>query len=216
MIYLFTGTDNEKARAKALAWIAAARAKAPDAPYIRLSADAISEGALEEIVQSQGLFFSKMLVLLDDPFSLSEAGELVMQKLELLAGSQNPIAILAPKLLAARAKKLEAAAAKVFTLDRTEKKPARGFNSGLVNTLAARNGPALWKELELARRAGDVPEMLHGLLHWKARELMEKGGKGWTKEEARALSLALIELVSDARSGDLPLALQLERFALSL
>lgn len=216
MIYLFHGTDVEKVRAKAFGWVAAARAKAPDAPYIRLSADVITPEALDEVVQSQGLFFSKMLVLLDDPFSLTETGELILQKLPVLQESANPIAILSPKLLAARIKKLEVVAEKVFVFDAKEKKPTRGFNASLVNALAARDRAALWKELQKAERAGDAPEMLHGLLHWKARDLMQKGGKGWDTEEARVLSRSLIELLSDSRSGDLPLSLQLERFVLSV
>jgi DNA polymerase III delta subunit len=216
MIYLFQGSDVEKVRAKAFAWAAAARAKAPDAPYIRLSADAITPDSLSEVIQSQGLFFSKMLVLLDDPFALAEAGEAVLDALPQLRESQNPIAIVAPKPLAARAKKLEAVAEKVFKIDVVEKKPARGFNSALVNALGARDRAGLWKELMRAQRQGDVPEMLHGLLHWKARDLMSKGGRGWSAEEARELSRSLIELVSSARSGDLPLSLALERFALSI
>jgi hypothetical protein len=216
MIYLFQGTDVEKVRAKAFAWAKAARAKASEAPYIRLSADAITPDSLSEVIQSQGLFFSKMLVLLDDPFALTEAGEAVLEALPQLQESQNPIAIVAPKLLATRAKKLEAVAEKVFTFDLATKKPVRGFNSGLVNALAARDRAALWKELMRAERQGDVPEMLHGLLHWKARDLMQKGGRAWNAEEARMLSRSLIELLSDSRSGDLPLSLALERFALSI
>lgn len=216
MIYLFTGSDTEKARAKAFAWVAAARKKAPEAPYLRLSAHEVNEGALAEAAGSQGLFFSKTLVLLDDPFSLTDAGELVMDRLEMLAASSNPVAILAPKLLAARAKKLAAKSEKVFETDVKGKAEARGFNSALVNALGAKDGKALWLELEKATRAGDAPEMLHGLLHWKARDLMAKGSPKWGKEGARALSLDLIELMSDARGGELPLKESLEKFALSL
>lgn len=215
MIYLFTGTDIAKVRAKAFQWVAAARAKAPDAPYIRISADAVTEEALAEAMSSQGLFFAKTLVLLDDPFSESASGELVLNSLDMLAGSNNPIAIVAPKLLAARVKKIEKVAEKTFTFDATPKKD-RGFNTGLVNALAARDGQALWRELMLSYRAGEVPEALHGLLHWKARDMMQKGAKGWTKEEARALSVSLIALLSDSRGRDLPLELALERFTLSL
>lgn len=216
MLYLFTGTDNEKVRTKAFSWIAAARTKAPDALYVRLSADTITPEVLDEVSSTQGLFFSKMLVLLDDPFSHSGAGEMVLEHLKALSASPNPVAILAPKLLAARSKKIEALAEKVFTIDVHEKKITRGFNSALVNALSSRNGTLLWQELKIAERQGDAPEMLHGLLHWKARDLMEKGGRVWSKEEAQALSLSLIELLSDSRSGALPLSMQLERFALAL
>jgi len=216
VIYLFTGSDTEKVRLKAFAWVLAAREKAPEANYVRLSASDLSRASLEEVTQSQGLFFTKLLVLLDDPFSQSDSGDLVLESLERLQLSQNPIAIVAPKLLPARSKKLEAVAEKVFVVDLKEKKPARGFNSVLVNALGAKDGALLWKELEKAKRQGDAPEALHGLLHWKARDLMQKGGREWSTHEARILSRDLIELLSDSRSGDLPLSLQLERFALSL
>jgi len=216
MIYLFHGSDAGKARAKAFQWIAASRGKQPDAPYIRLDAQSITEDTLSEAIATQGLFFKKALVLIDDPFSLAESGEVLLNHLDALAESTNPIAILAPKLLAARAKKLEAKAEKVFVSDLKEKKAQRGFNSGLVNALASKDREALWKEITTALRQGDAPEMVHGLLHWKARDMMQKGSSKWGKDGARRLSRDLIELLSDSRSGNLELSLALERFALSV
>jgi len=215
VIYLFHGSDVHKARAKAFQWVAAARAKAPDAAYIRLTADQLTQESLLDALSSQGLFFSKTLVLLDDPFSESEAGELVLTHLGALQSSDNPVGILAPRLIASRTQKLEAVAAKSFKIDAPPKKE-RGFNSALVNALSARDGGVLWKEITKAMRDGEAPEAIHGLLHWKARDLMQKGGRGWTPEEARALSLSLIELLSDSRGKDLPLPLALERFALGI
>lgn len=215
MIYFFHGSDAHKVRAKAFQWVAAARAKAPDAAYVRLTADQLTEESLTEALASQGLFFCKTLVLLDDPFSESVAGELVLGHLEALKDSPNAVAVLAPKLLASRATKISALAEKSFVIDAVAKKD-RGFNSALVNALAARNRAVLWKEVTKALREGDAPEALHGLLHWKARDLMQKGGSVWTPEAARALSLSLIELLSDSRGKDLPLPLALERFALTV
>lgn len=216
MIYLFHGSDTNRVRIKAFQWVLAARAKAPDAYYIRLDSDDISKEALQEALMAQGLFFSKTLILLDDPFSSAETGEQVLETLTELAASPNVVAILAPKLLATRVKKIETHAAKVFEVNAIEKKPVRGFNTGLVNALAAKDGPKLWQEIMKARRQGDVPEMLHGLLHWKARDLMQKGGSKWDTAQSRKLSRDLIELLSDSRSGELTLDLALERFALSL
>ena len=215
MIYFFHGSDTAKIRAKAFAWVTATRKKAPDAPYLRIAADAVSSEALAEGAGAAGLFFAKTLVLVDDPFSLKGSGETVLDALPMLAKSENPIAILAPKLHPAHAKKIEAKAEKMFKTD-AEEKFERGFNAALVNAVAAKDGKALWKEIALALREGDAPEMLHGLLHWKARDLMQKGGRAWTREEARALSMSLIELLSDSRRGDLELSATLERFALSV
>ncbi len=216
MIYLFHGSDTGKTRSKAFAWVAAARMKAPEAPYIRLDADSITEDSLGSALSSQGLFFSRSLIILDDPLSDASTASVVFDLLPTLESSEHVVAIIAPKLTAAHLKKLEPKAAKVFEQTLTEKKVARGFNSSLVNALAARDRIALWKEILKAMRAGDAPEMVHGLLHWKARDLMQKGSRAWTQEETRALSRSLIELVSDARSGSLPLEMALERFALSL
>ncbi len=216
MIYLFHGSDTGKVRAKAFQWVEASRKKAPEAHYVRLSAEDTTPEALEQVATASGLFFTKSLVLLDDPFSLSASGEAVMDSLMLLAESPNPIAILAPKLKAAETKKLEAKAEKEFKVDVTIKKEGRGFNSGLVNALGAKNGKVLWMEIEKALRAGDPPEMLHGLLHWKARDVMQKGSRAWTNEESRKLSLDLIELLSDSRSEGVDLGTALERWALGL
>ena len=102
-------------------------------------------------------------------------------------------------------------------------KLVRGFNSNLVNALGARSREKLWLEINRALRAGDAPEMLHGLLHWKARDLMDlpagRQGKGsgvWKPDESRKLSLDLISLLQSSRSGGLDLALSLEHFALSV
>ena len=54
MIYLFTGTDAGKARAKAFAWVAAARAKAPEAAYQRLLPEQVTESALADAGERVG------------------------------------------------------------------------------------------------------------------------------------------------------------------
>lgn len=215
MLYLFHGSDTNKVRTKAFQWIAAARTKAPDAYYVRLEPDTVTEESLREALSMRGLFFDKTLVLIDDPFENKESADVVLDLLPELAASPNVVALLAPKLIPARVKKVEAHAEKVFKVDAVVK-AQRGFNTGLVNALAQKNGEALWKELVKAYRLGDAPEQVHGLLHWKARDLMKRGGGAWGEQGARNLSRDLIELLADSRGKDIELAPALERFALSL
>ncbi|MDP1707093.1 MAG: hypothetical protein Q8L30_00845 [bacterium] len=233
MIYLFHGTDVEKARAKAFEWIAKARAKEPNLAYARLAREELTSAALEDAALSGGLFVSRLLVLLDDPFPTARAaadeeeseeiengGSVFEEHIEALAASDNAIVILAPKLTAARAKKLIAKAKVEYKYDKpASREVERGFNSNLINALAARSREKLWLEINRAIRAGDAPDMLHGLLHWKARDLMSKPGMQnakWKPQEARELSLTLIELLQSSRRGGLDLSLSLERFALSV
>lgn len=240
MIYFFHGSDVEKTCAKAFEWVAAARAKEPNLAYVRLAREELTPAALEDAALSGGLFVKRLLVLIDDPFSSyrqagrtgavneeeeSEEGENMGNFLEeyfdALVASDNAIIILAPRLTAVKAKKLAAKAKVAYKYDTSALSESKGFNANLVNALAARSREKLWLEINRALRAGDAPEMLHGLLHWKARDLMDlpagRQGKGnWTPTESRQLSLALIELLQDSRRGGLALPLALERFALSV
>jgi hypothetical protein len=228
MIYLFYGNDFEKVRTKAFDWVAKARAKEPNLAYMRLAREELTREALEDAVLSGGLFVSRRLFLLDDPFSLvrasdEEEGEEVVTAnilddyLDVLASSDNAIIILAPKLSAIKAKKIVPKAKVVYEYNETTStKSVRGFNSALVNALGARSSEKLWLEVNRAIVAGDAPEMLHGLLHWKARDLMEKGSRDWNRDEARHLSLTLITLLQESRRGGLALALALEKFALTI
>lgn len=217
MLYLFYGSDVEKVRSKAFEWVAKARAKEPNLAYARLAREEITENALEDAALSGGLFVKRLLVLLDDPFG-EEAGNMVEEKLDMLADSDNAIVIVAPKLTAARVKKIVAKAKMKYEFNAIAREESRGFNSALVNALAGRSRDKLWLELNRALRAGDAPEMLHGLLHWKARDLMGKSdfSKKWSPGQARALSLSLISLLQDSRRKGLDLSESLERFALSI
>jgi DNA polymerase III delta subunit len=229
MIYLFHGTDIEKTRTKAFEWVAKARAKEPNLAYVRLAREELTNAALEDAALSGGLFVKRLLILIDDPFSATRTaseeegseeestGNILEEHLDNLAVSDNAIIILAPKLAAVKAKKLAAKAKIEYKYDSTAaREDARGFNSNLVNALSARSREKLWLEINRALYAGDAPEMLHGLLHWKARDLMEKGSRAWSPKESRQLSLSLIELLQSSRRGGLDLSLSLEQFALSL
>ena len=238
MLYLFHGSDVEKVRAKAFEWVVKARIKEPNLIYARLAREELTDATLEDAALSGGLFVKRLLVLIDDPFahvkdfvnpssdegftksqhSEEDNNNILEEHLDALATSDNAILILAPKLLAAKAKKLVAKAKIEYKFDLPVQagKPERGFNSNLVNALAARSHEKLWLEINRALSAGDAPEMLHGLLHWKARDLMEKGSRVWTIKESRALSLSLISLLQSSRRGGLDLSLSLECFALSI
>lgn len=233
MIYLFYGNDVAKTRAKAFAWVAAARVKQPGLTYVRLSREDITFAALENVASSASLFTKRLLVLIDDPFPPAQkkgieqdenedgsedlASSVLETYIEPLAASDNAILILAPKLAAAKAKKLRAKATAEYAFDLPPGRAVpRGFNGNLVNALAAKSREKLWLEINRALRQGDAPEMLHGLLQWKARDLMSAGIRAWKPMEARRLSLALITLLQDSRRGGLNLPLSLERFALTI
>src|SRR3989344_3656684 len=131
MIYLFYGSDVEKVRTKAFEWIAKARAKEPNLAYVRLAREELTPATLEDAALSGGLFVSRLLILIDDPFPVARAaseeeeGEteatasILEEHLDVLADSDNAIIILAPKLMAAKAKKLAAKAKMEYKFDKS-------------------------------------------------------------------------------------------------
>ena len=206
MIYLFHGSDVEKTRTKAFEWVAKARAKEPNLAYVRLAREELSSATLEDAALSGGLFVKRLLILIDDPFQEGDSPELLEEHIDSLADSDNAIVILAPKLAATKAKKIIAKTKVEYKYDApTTLEDKRGFNANLVNALGSRSREKLWLEINRALRAGDAPEMLHGLLHWKARDLRD-----------RKLSMDLINLLQSSRRRGMDLSLSLEHFALSI
>ncbi|MDB5244842.1 MAG: hypothetical protein JWN18_712 [Parcubacteria group bacterium] len=228
MIYLFYGSDVEKVRSKAFEWVAKARAKEPNLAYVRLAREELSASVLEDATLSGGLFIQRLLVLIDDPYPTlrvandeeegDEVGVSALDEyIDALAVSDNAIVLVAPKLGAIKVKKLAPKAKVEYKYDKpVSRMLERGFNSSLVNALGSRSPDKLWLEVQRALRAGDAPEMLHGLLHWKARDLLEKGSRAWGPRESRELSLQLIELLQSSRRGGLGLDIALEKFSLSI
>ena len=217
MIYLFHGSNVDKVRAKAFEWIAAARKKEPSLAYVRFAREEVTDSILEDAESSGGLFVKRLLILIDDPFQEGVAN-ILDGHINALAASDNAIVILAPKLTTTKEKNLVSKAKVEYKYDLPAQtgKIERGFNANLVNALATRSREKLWLEINRAFRAGDAPEMLHGLLHWKARDLMEKGSRQWTPQESRQLSINLIEILQSSRRGGLDLSLSLERLSLSI
>lgn len=219
MMYVFTGSDERMVRKQAFLWIAAAKKKEPRLTYIRPSTDELDEATFELIIGSGALFVNRILVLIDDVYSSSytEIRETLNKHLDELAHTNNAIVIIAPTRGNFNQKPLLKKATKVYVFDEKNKiVEKKGFNSALVNALGSKDPERLWLEVVRALQSDDAPEKIHGLLHWKARDLMIKGSHVWSPSQARALSLALLELLGNTRRAGLSLSSEMERFALSL
>ncbi len=221
MMYVFTGSDEQRARKQAFLWIAAAQKKEPNVTYVRIASEELNASAFDLIIGAGALFVNRLLVLLDDPYAVAvssmSGNDRIDTHIDELAHTNNVVVIIAPRLTTVNKKLLLKKATKVYVFDKkTGGDIARGFNGALVNALGERSSEKLWLEVTRAFRLGDAPEMIHGLLHWKARDLMKKGSRAWSPTSARALSLTLLELLGNSRRTSSNLSLDIEQFALSL
>lgn len=220
MMYIFTGTNERSVREHAFLWIATAQKKEPHLTYVRLGGEELDDATFELIIGSGALFVTRLLVLIDEPYATAVSAsscEMLNAHLDELAHTNNAIVIIAPYRGNTNQKLLLEKATKVYIFDKkTTGTAERKFNSALVNALGERNSEKLWLEIVRAYRAGDAPEMIHGLLHWKARELMKKSSRAWTSAQARSLSITLLSVLGNSRRTGSDLSLDIEQFALSL
>ncbi len=206
MIYAFIGTDQDKVRAKASAWIEAGRAKDPSLTYLRLTEDTFDEGVVLENLGGQSLFAKRMLISLDGLCKSKE--DFILEHIKSLAESDNVFAIIEGKLLAKAKKAIEANATKVFSYDLPAKDSKPNF--AIWNAIDRGDGLSLWKEYQKERKAGAEPEMLAGFIHSKLRRNIPKD-----KNAARQ-SKRFIDFYHEARRGEVDFEEGLELFLLKI
>lgn len=202
MIYAFYGADTHKVSAKAHAWIEASRKKDPSITYIRMTEDTFDLAVLQENLGGQSLFAKRMLISLDGV--LEEYEEEVLELLEPMENSENVFALIAGKVKAATAKKIEKHATKSFVFDTKAKDGKPDF--ALWNAIDRRDGLTAWKIYYQQRLEGGKAEMIAGFIHSKLRR----------SKSTRALSRKFIDMYHEARRGEVDFDEGVETLLLSM
>jgi len=237
MLYVFHGSDGATAADKALKLVRGLQLKRPDAQLFTFESDALEPAALDELVEAQGLFVERHIVLIRKPFEVAAIRDLVLERLERLAASANIFVLQEGKVDARHKKVFEKYAERVE--EYVEKAAtAKSFNIfALGDALGARNRRQLWVAYHEALEHGEAPESIHGTLAWAVRSMLisqnaqsseEAGqkpftynkfsryGKNYTRVELVSMSHTLVRLYHDARRGVHDLGHALERFVLKV
>jgi len=240
MIYLLYGNNFAKARAKLQGIIAEQLKKNTEASYFKLNSDNWSEGKLEELAGSKGLFQNKYIVVLDGLISDKEKGKIVLEHLPNLKISENIFILVEENLTKEILKKIEKHAEKVqvFSDISKEKIKSSEFNVFLLtDSLGSRDKKKLWVLYQKGIFSGMVPEEIHRLLLWQVKTMLvatassnasEAGlnpfvykkalsfSKNFTKKELVALSSKLVSIYHDTRRGIIDFDIALEGFVLGI
>lgn len=212
MIYLFYGTDTERARAKARALIEGLQKKKPDASYFKQTSDSLNEAVLEELTQGQGLFERKFIIYLDSIFDDAEKKELILSKLEPLKESENIFVILEKKLDAKSKKLFEKHSEEIKIYDEAEKKTLKGFNIfDMTFALGAGNIQKAWTLFDEARRKEMKGEEIHGVLWWQMKKMYEKNPKD---EKMKKGLFEMMSMYHEAHRGNVDFMRGLEKWIL--
>jgi DNA polymerase III delta subunit len=237
MLFVFHGSDVTKIADQASALVLSLKKKKPDAQVYVFEGSAFSERDVDELIEAQGLFFEKHIVVFKQPFEVAENRDIILARLERFAKTQNIIVITENKLLAVHKKMFSKHAEKI---EEHVSKPAgeTAFNVfALSDALGERNKQKLWTGYMQALRNGIEPESIHGTLHWSVKSILTAVGstspedagqkpysfnkgkqyaKNYSPQELVKLSRDLITLYHDARRGKHELKTALERWVLSI
>ncbi len=238
MIYLIYGNSHQKAREKVRALVDAQIVKKPDALSFRITTENWKDTNLAELIQSQGLFVSKYIVVFDHLLREEGSNDTLLEALQELAESPHIFIFLEDELTKEILKKVEKKAEKVQEISEAKKPEAKGFNVFLLtDAFGMRNKKDLWVLYEKAIVSGVEPEEIHGILFWQTKAMLasvqanspEEAGlkpfvyqkssrfaKNFKIEELRELSSRLVSIPHDSRRGLIDFGTALERFILGV
>ena len=186
--------------------------KVKDAEEIKW--DAMSSDELLSLASMQSMFGGAQTFLLVGALN-SERQEEFLDIAEALVESPHTFIFEEEKLLKASTIALEKAGAKIEVVTKTAAKE-RGYDPfGLTYALASRDKKKLWLGLTASLAAGEKPEAIAGLLHWKVRQELERA-TGAKRKSLINLSRQIVFMYHDSHRGAGSLDLLLERFALTL
>ena len=182
MIYLFYGDDAITARGQAQKVIAAAKKKHPQAGFFKLTAENFSENKLDELIGSQGLFYSAFIVSADNLCEEKETGEVLLKKLKEIKTSPNFFVFLEGKLNKKELETFKKYADKVEEFIRPEKKLTKKEALALkgekidffefANALGEKNKKLLWTLYQEALAEAVPAEEVHGIFFWQVKAML--------------------------------------------
>jgi DNA polymerase III delta subunit len=218
MIYLFSGTDTQKAREKAHALIDALQKKKPDAAYFKQTAETLNEAVLEELTQSQGLFERKFIIYMDNVLEDDEKKELLLEKLETLKESENIFVILERKLDAKSKKAFEKWSEEIKIYDEAPTSPQNELRRASFNifdityALGTGNIQKAWMLFDECRRKEMRGEEIHGVLWWQMKKMYDKNPKD---PKMRKGLFEIMSMYHEAHRGNIDFLLGLEKWILN-
>lgn len=182
MIYLFYGDDKFKARSQAQKVLEAAKKKHSEAGFFKLELENFSENKLDELIASQGLFYSANIVLADNLCEEKEISEILLKKLKEIKESPNFFIFLEGKLNKKELDTFKKHADKVEEFIKPFKKLTEKEELALegekisffkfTDALGARDRKGLWTLYQDAL-AEEVPsEEVHGILFWQVKAML--------------------------------------------
>ena len=237
MLYVLYGTDGKKAREKVSVLVDTLLSKKPDATVVQITRDNYTKEKLEEAIESQGLFESKLIVVLHTLLQDKDIQGEIEGVIQEFTSSSNIFIMLEEVLEKKILIKLSKYAEKIQACEVKESVPQKSqFNIfSLSDALGRRDREMLWTLYHKGKLKHLTPEEVHGGLMWSVKAMLIAKGSNtaeeaqlhpfaykkakmyannFTTKELRNLSHNLMSLYHDVRRGKAPLDVALESLIL--
>jgi DNA polymerase III delta subunit len=236
MLYLFYGTDRNKALEKALVVISKKVLEKPGALVFKVDSSNISKNLLAELCGSQGLFEQKYIVHIKDVCENEEKKEILFAFLKECKESENVFIVTEGKLLKPDFNKFEKHCEKVWEHEAKEKVKKEENIFAITNYLLARDKKNLWIEFQKLKHAFAMEE-IHGTLFWAFKNILiasktksagesglkpfvysnaKRAAEKFSQEELDEKFWQLTKLLGDSRRGEGELEVLVERWVLGV
>jgi DNA polymerase III delta subunit len=171
MIYLFLG-QYKKTSQKANQLVEALVKKQPEVMVLKFNIENFNYKNIDDLIATQGLFFSKNIIVLSKIFDEIENKEGVVKNLKEIQASQNIFIFIEESLDKKSLEKFEKFAEKIQEIKSEEKRVKIPFNMfSLTDTLGRRDKKNLWLLYREALRNGAAEE-IYGILWWQLKTLL--------------------------------------------
>ena len=207
MLYFYSGTDREKARAAM-----SAAAKKVSKNIVRIT-DANVPADLAAAFGGGGMFHEPRVVVLNGVLGSEEMRAILLDALAYMRDSEETFFILEEKPDAATRKQIEKYAERSERYDKPGGKKS-GDIFAIAGALRRADRKALWVNYQRQLAGDAAPEAIHGVLFWAAKDIFLKARTDAEKSRATALLEDLAELPHESRRRGVELEYTLELFVL--
>lgn len=212
MIYLFAG-DDSKTKYKNYEKFIEDLPK--DVASFFIGKNDFDTVQLESFYSGAGLFFSKCFVFFENVFEREDNLDFVLEKLELMAQSQNDFIFLEGKLRKSVLDAFKKARAELNVFELPKEKKEKYDNFQVAWAFADRDKLNMWIHFRRAMDVGVGMEELIGVLFWKAKDMiLKKNFRKFSEKELQNFLAKISHLLPKARKEGLDDEAVFEQFLL--
>ncbi|HCM43912.1 TPA: hypothetical protein DIS55_03100 [Candidatus Kaiserbacteria bacterium] len=212
MLYFFSGTDRNRARAVMHAEI---ERLAKGGTVVRIT-DAHTADDLRAALQGPGMFWEKQALVFEEVLANEDMRALALDAIPYMATLKEAVFWFEEKPDADTRRKIEKRAEKSVRHDAPKKEKDNSVFS-LAEALQSGDKKRMWIEYQSALAKGNAPEAIHGILFWGAKKILltaHTGSAEWKR--GTALIAELAEIPHEARRRSVELEYALERYILNI